>query len=55
MQKITKPSSSALRSMIDTVSAIYDSLLSIGDDKAITNAIIIHLVMTKVDPISRTK
>ncbi|XP_065368751.1 uncharacterized protein LOC135961183 [Calliphora vicina] len=55
LQEITKPSSSALRSMIDTVSAIYDSLLSIGDDKAITNAIIIHLVMTKVDPITRTK
>lgn len=55
LPEISKPSSSALRSMIDTVSAIYDSLLSIGDDKSITNAIIIHLVMAKVDPITRSK
>ncbi|XP_046807525.1 uncharacterized protein LOC124420040 [Lucilia cuprina] len=52
---MSKPSATTLRSMIDTVSAIYGSLLSIGDDKAITNAIIIHLVMTKVDPITRSK
>ena len=41
--------------MIDTVSAIYDSLLSIGDDKKITNAILIHLVMSKVDPVTKSK
>ena len=29
--------------MINTVSAIYDSLLSTGDDKKISNAILIHL------------
>ncbi|XP_046803809.1 uncharacterized protein LOC124419233 [Lucilia cuprina] len=55
LPEITKPSSSALRSMIDTVSAVYDSLLSIGDDKAIASAMIIHMVMTKVDPVTRSK
>ncbi|XP_065368808.1 uncharacterized protein LOC135961242 [Calliphora vicina] len=55
LPEMSKPSATSLRSMIDTVSAIYGSLLSIGDDKAITNAIIIHLVMTKVDPITRSK
>ena len=52
---MSKASSSALRSMIDTVSAIYGSLLSIGDEKDIVNAMIIHLVMSKVDPVTRTK
>ena len=55
LPEVPKPSSSALRNMIDTVSAIYDSLLSLGDDKQITNTIIIHLVMSKIDPITRSK
>ena len=50
-----KPSATALRGMIDTVSAIYDSLLSIGDDKKISNAILIHLVISKVDPVTKSK
>ena len=55
LPEIIKPSAVALRSMIDTVSATYDSLLSLGDDKKITNAILIHLVMSKVDPITKSK
>lgn len=55
LPKITKPSAIELRTMIDTVSAIYNSLLSMGDDKNIANAIIIHLVMSKVDPITKSK
>lgn len=55
LPEITKPSASALRNMIDTVSAIYDSLLSLGDDKKIANAILIHLVISKVDSTTRTK
>ena len=55
LSEMSKASSSALRSMIDTVSAIYGSLLSIGDEKDIVNAMIIHLVMSKVDPVTRTK
>ena len=41
--------------MIDTVYAIHDSLLSIGDDKKISNDILIHLVMCKVDPVTKSK
>lgn len=44
LPEITKKSAVALRSIVDTVSAIYDSLLLIGDDKKITNAILIYLV-----------
>lgn len=55
LPEMSRPSASALRSMTDTVSAIYDSLLSIGDDKRIANAMIIHLVMKKVDPTTRSK
>ena len=52
---IPKPSAPLLRTLIDEVSAVYDSLLSLGDEKHITNAIIIHIVMTKVDSITRSK
>ncbi|XP_054746031.1 uncharacterized protein LOC129250437 [Anastrepha obliqua] len=41
--------------MIDTVTAVYDSLLSLGDDKLISNAMLIHIVMSKVDPTTRSK
>ncbi|KAI8116339.1 hypothetical protein CVS40_11578 [Lucilia cuprina] len=47
--EISKPSAPALRSMIDTVSAIYDSLLSIGDDKKISNDnVILATALVKV-------
>ncbi|XP_037931322.1 uncharacterized protein LOC119666116 [Teleopsis dalmanni] len=52
---IYKPFAATLRTTIDTVSAIYDSLLSIGDAKNITNAILIHLVMQKVDSVTKSK
>ena len=50
-----KPSSSALRNIIDTVSTIYDSLLSFNDDNPITNVLTIHLVMSIIYPIIRSK
>ncbi|KAL7724581.1 hypothetical protein ACLKA6_010158 [Drosophila palustris] len=52
---MTKPSASSLRSMIDTVSAIYASLSSLGDEKDISNAMIIHMVMAKVDHVTKSK
>ncbi|XP_053968541.1 uncharacterized protein LOC128869972 [Anastrepha ludens] len=55
LSNIQRPSASSLRSMIDTVSAVYDSLLSLGDDKLISNAMLIHIVMSKVDPTTRSK
>jgi len=39
LPKVSQPSASAFRNLIDTVIAIYDSLLSIGEDKRISNAI----------------
>ena len=53
--RIERPSSSALRSLIDTMSAVFDSLLTIGDEKCITNSILVHLVMTKVDYVTKKK
>ena len=50
LPEMSKPSASTLRGMIHMVSAIYDLLLSIGNDKKISNALLIHLVMSKVDP-----
>ncbi|XP_053968885.1 uncharacterized protein LOC128870303 [Anastrepha ludens] len=55
LASLKKPSALSLRTMIDTVSAVYDSLLSLGDEKNIANAIIIHLVMAKVDTVTRSK
>jgi len=51
---ITKPAS-ALRLIIDTVSAIFDSLMSLGDEKDIVNAVIILIVLSKVDPYTKSK
>lgn len=52
---MTKPSTSSLRSIIDTVSAIFASLSSLGNDKDIANAMIIHMVMAKVDHITKSR
>ena len=52
---MNKPSSSGLRCLIDTISAIYGSLLSMGDDKHIANAMLIHLAMSKVDSVTKSK
>jgi len=52
---ITKPSASALRLIIDTASVIFDSLMSLGDGKDIVNAVIIHIVLSKVDPYTKYK
>lgn len=40
--------------VIDNVSAIYDSLLSISDDKKLNNVILKHLVMSKVNAITKS-
>jgi len=42
---ISKPSAITFRNLIDTVTGLYDSLLSTGDHKRITNAILIHLTI----------
>ncbi|XP_033252882.1 uncharacterized protein LOC117192344 [Drosophila miranda] len=55
LPKMTQQSASSLRNLIDTASSIYGSLLSIGDDKKISNAMIIHLVLRRVDPVTKEK
>jgi len=55
LPKISLKSASSLRNLIDTVSALYGSLLSIGDDTKILNAMLIYLVMNRVDPVTKQK
>ena len=47
---MSNPSSSDLRNIVDTVSAVLDSLAYLG-----TNAMVIHLVLSKVDSDSKSK
>lgn len=49
---MTKASPGGLRSIIDTVSAIYSSLAT---DKDIANAMIIHIVMSKVEQTTKSR
>ncbi|XP_065372316.1 uncharacterized protein LOC135964147 [Calliphora vicina] len=46
---MTKPSASSLRSILDNVSALRSSLLSLGSELDVMNAIIIHIVLSKID------
>ncbi|XP_037929505.1 uncharacterized protein LOC119663992, partial [Teleopsis dalmanni] len=46
---MTKGDSITLRHIVDTVSALFCSLLSLGSEADILNAIVIHLVLSKVD------
>ncbi|XP_037930221.1 uncharacterized protein LOC119664950 [Teleopsis dalmanni] len=49
IKDMTKGDSITLRHIVDTVSALFGSLLSLGSEADILNAIIIHLVLSKVD------
>ncbi|XP_033252781.1 uncharacterized protein LOC117192220 [Drosophila miranda] len=51
----TKASASCLRSLIDTVSAIYSSLQSLGSEKDINSAMLIHIALSKVDPTTKSR
>ena len=55
LRKINKPCAFELRHIVDTVSAVLDSLSHIGTDKDITHEIIIHLVLSKLDSDSKAK
>ncbi|XP_075154313.1 uncharacterized protein LOC142227952 [Haematobia irritans] len=54
ISSISKPSATGLRSILDNVAAIRSSLLSIGSEQDVLNAIIIHIVLSKIDPESKT-
>ncbi|XP_037930582.1 uncharacterized protein LOC119665425 [Teleopsis dalmanni] len=51
----SKPEGDKLRSLIDTASAIYSSLLSLGSERDIAQAMLIHIVMQKCDEGTRRK
>ena len=55
LKKMSKPSSSDLRNIVDTVSAVLDSLAHLGTSKDIMNAMVIHLVLSRVDSESKSK
>lgn len=46
---MSKGDSESLRKIIDTVSAIRGSLLSIGSEMDVLNGVLIHIVLTKLD------
>ncbi|XP_065356116.1 uncharacterized protein LOC135950508 [Calliphora vicina] len=50
---INKPSSTGLRAILDNVAAIRSSLLSLGSELDVMNAIIIHIVLSKIDSESK--
>lgn len=55
LKKITKPDASDLRQTVDSVSAVLDSLSHLGTNEDITHAIVIYLVLSKVDSDSKSK
>ena len=52
---MSTPSSSDLRNIVDTVSPVLDSLGYLGTRKDIMNAMVINLVLSKVDSNSKNK
>ncbi|XP_037930335.1 uncharacterized protein LOC119665091, partial [Teleopsis dalmanni] len=52
---VSDQSSHQLRSLIDNVSALYGSLCTLGSEKQICEAILISLVMQRVDETTRRK
>jgi len=52
---VLKPSASSLRSLIDEISALYASLQSLGSEKELNNAMLIHIAMSKVDNVTKSR
>lgn len=55
LPSMAMPDGQQLRSIVDNASALYSSLLSLGSERDISNAMIIHIIMAKVDEESRNK
>lgn len=55
LPSMAQPDSNQLRSIVDNASALYASLLSLGSERDICNAMIIHIILAKVDEDSRNK
>ena len=54
ISSISKPNATSLRSIIDNVAALRSSLLSLGSHLDVMNAMLIHIVLSKVDSASRS-
>lgn len=50
-----QPDGNQLRSIVDNASALYSSLSSLGTDREISDALLIHITMGKIDEDSRNK
>lgn len=50
-----QPDGTQLRSIVDNASALYSSLSSLGTDREISDALLIHITMGKIDEDSRNK
>ena len=55
LSSISKPNSSQLRNLVDNAAALYDSLLSLGSEKQISEAMLIYLVIEKADVQTKKK
>ena len=55
LSPMSKSSPSQLRSIVDGASALYDSLLSLGSEKDVAQAMLIYLVIDKVDGQTKKK
>ena len=55
LPSIQSPNSSKLRSLVDNASALYGSLLSLGSEAQISQAMLIYLVMEKADGQTKKK
>lgn len=51
----SQPDGNQLRSVVDNASALYSSLSSLGTDREISDALLIHITMGKIDEDSRNK
>lgn len=50
---MSEPNASSLRSILDNVGSLRSSLLSLGSEVDVMNAMIIHVVLSKIDTESK--
>lgn len=55
IEKVTKPDSKQIRRTVDAITALYNSLTSLGSLQQICDAMMIHVLMSKVDVDTRHK
>ncbi|KAL7723988.1 hypothetical protein ACLKA6_001957 [Drosophila palustris] len=55
IEPLSKPSAIGIRSIIDSISGIFESLMSIGNEQDFANAVLVHVAMSKVDHATKSK